>query len=422
MLRKLGLALLAVLALCAQARAQTLTTMFRFNFADGAAFIWTPVSDGQGNLYGTTYAGGAFQPKITNGGGTLYKFTPGVSRSFETLHSFGDVGDGYQPQAGLTYDQSTNMLYGTTGYGGPNAHSCREIGCGTIFSLNPATGAYTTLYAFPGGVGGQEPRGALALGSDGVLYGIALETDEPYGDDLSAPFLVFRFDPSSGSVAVLRRFSSRPEGAQPIGGLVFGKAGELFGLTADGGSNGLGNVYRLDPVSGELQTIYDFPFNNQTDPAGLTVDDDKNLYVTTTYGGTGSSGEIIKLTPDAGVTYTVSTLFNFESFNGENVTGAYPNAALTFDSVKNVLYGTTPYLGAGGYGTLFQINPDGSGFTVLHSFAGGTDAGYPDDAVVINLGELYGATIGKHAHASLHPIPQCQSNNGCGTLFRYPRF
>ncbi len=149
-MRKLCLGLLALVALGTQARAQTLTTMFRFNYSNGSENIWKPVSDGQGNLYGTAESGG------TGGFGTVYRFTPGVSRTLETLHNFAGGTDGATPMAGLTYDDSGGMLYGTTWYGGVIGASCDESqGCGTIFSFNPTTGAYTTLYAFPGGAGGE---------------------------------------------------------------------------------------------------------------------------------------------------------------------------------------------------------------------------------------------------------------------------
>ncbi len=143
-MQKFHFALLAVVALGGMLRpnaphAQTLATMFRFDGTDGAAIIWKPVSDGQGNLYGTTDFGGPnLSPSNPYGLGTIYKFTPST-RAFRTLHSFSGGTDGASPFAGLTYDKSSSMLYGTTQYGGQTNGTCPQ-GCGTIFSLDPAAG------------------------------------------------------------------------------------------------------------------------------------------------------------------------------------------------------------------------------------------------------------------------------------------
>ena len=408
MLRRLSLGLVAVVALCAQARAQTLTTMFRFNGIDGAQPIWEPAPDGQGNLYGTTQWGGA-----PNDCGTVYRFTPGVSRNFETLHRFTCHSDGALPEAGPTYDPSTAMLYGTTIFGG------REND-GTIFSYNPATGTFTTLYSFPGGAGGQWPQTQLTLGSDGALYGTVRDwagSCAPFSQCTAA----YRFDPATGSVTSLHVLSAA-EGVGAAGHLVFGKAGKLFGVTTDGGTcsnnNDCGTVYRLDPASGAVQVIYNF--TDYVEPVGLTVDADKNLYVTTSHGGYRQSGEILKLTPVVGQPYTVSTLFQF----GSATAGGYPAAGLTYDSVKQVLYGTTSVggAGAGGDGVLFQIDPDGGAFTVLHAFVGGSDGATPNDGILVSLGELYGETLGSANGIGTPKYCGNQSPGTCGTLFRYPRF
>ncbi len=420
------------------ASAQSLTTMVRFHGPDGAAAIWKPVADGQGNLYGTTENGGAnVSDQFGNGMGTVYAFTPST-RAFQVLHSFagGSDGpvptDGALPTAGLTYDKNSGMLYGTTGYGG-NTVDCQVLqGCGTIFSLNPATGAYATLYAFSGGADQGFPLGPLTLGSDGILYGTTggagAVSCGPHGCTTTCAQLqqntcgtAFKYDPSTGSFTTIHTFVFS-DGAEPTGPLVFGKAGKLFGVAQAGGHvdqpdnpGGLGVVFRLDPVTGAVTVLY--KFTDVATPNALAVDTDNNLYVTAVTGGANGTGAIIKLVPNVGGPYTVSTLFSFDP-SGSNLSGQSPLGAVAFDSSRNVLYGTTYAGGADGHGTLYQLDPSSGAFSLLHSFTGGADGQSPQSGVLINLGQLDGGASG--SLPSQHS-PECD-NYGCGSLFKYPRF
>ncbi len=401
-----------MLALGAQARAQNLTTIFRFDGLDGASPVFTPAANIDGTLYGTTgYGGGAGDC------GTIYALTPGVARHFATLHTFSDAAG--CPAAGATYDPGTNTLYGTTGEGG-SANS------GTIFAYSLTTGLFATAASLvpPPGKEFLFPSG-LTLGSDGALYGTEGEIQGKNCTPLYLCSYVFKFDPGTGLVTRLHILTEK-EGGQTAGNLVFGQGGEasgkLYGVTLLGGPargsnpDGFGTVYQTDPVTGATHVIH--LFTESLTPVGLTADDAGNLYVTTQYGGDRGSGEIIKLAPNPAVPNTViaSTIFEF----GSATAGGYPMAPLTYDSVKQVLYGTTSAGGAGsgGDGVLFQINPDGSNFTVLHAFAGGSDGANPNAAILVSQGQLFGATLGT-VMGTGH-LRYC--NGPCGTLFAYPRF
>jgi uncharacterized repeat protein (TIGR03803 family) len=125
--------------------------------------------DGQGNLYGTTQNGGA------NGYGTVFKLaTNGTETVLYSFCSKGDCSDGAYPASGLITDGSGN-LYGTTQYG--NGRDCTENNadtlCGTVFKL-AANGAETTLYSFCAKADctdGSEPAGTLIMDGSGNLYG-----------------------------------------------------------------------------------------------------------------------------------------------------------------------------------------------------------------------------------------------------------
>ena len=87
--------------------------------------------DGSGNLYGTTFGGGAY------GDGTAYKLTPSNGSWTETdLHDF-QTSDGTLPNGGLVFDAAGN-LYGTAQTGGVGFDGpCYGVGCGTIWEITP---------------------------------------------------------------------------------------------------------------------------------------------------------------------------------------------------------------------------------------------------------------------------------------------
>ncbi len=136
-----------------------LTTLFAFNFLDGAYPFGTLLQGDDGLLYGTTDFGG------TNGDGTIFSMT--TNGALTTLASFNNLVTGGFPQTGLIRGQDGNF-YGATASGG--LHSF-----GTIFQMT-TNGALTTLLNFAGTNGITPGLGAaLVEGSDGNIYGTALD-------------------------------------------------------------------------------------------------------------------------------------------------------------------------------------------------------------------------------------------------------
>ena len=235
----------AVFVLCAVTSialpGQTFTTLFSFNYTDGAYSEAELVQATNGNLYGTTGGGGA------NGNyGTVFKITP--SGTLTTLYSFcsqSGCTDGSNPYAGVV--QATNGdFYGTTGYGGAN---CAPTGCGTIFKMTPS-GTLTTLYSFcsqSGCTDGEYPFGALVQATNGNLYGTT------YGGGANGYGTVFQITPG-GTLTTLYSFCSQSgctDGDSSLAGLVQDTNGDLYGTTWEGGANdvgcsqGCGTVFRL---------------------------------------------------------------------------------------------------------------------------------------------------------------------------------
>jgi len=134
---------------------------------DGGTPVGGLVSDGQGNLYGTTSTGGS--PKGHKGNGVIFMLNI-KSKQCTVVHTFTGP-DGSQPLAGLATDGQGNF-YGTTYIGGAK-------GYGTVFELNSA-GTLTTLYSFTDGTDGAYPYGGVTLDSSGNIYGAATQGGE-YG-------------------------------------------------------------------------------------------------------------------------------------------------------------------------------------------------------------------------------------------------
>jgi len=305
------------------------------------------VMDSQGNLYGTTFTGGA------NGYGTVFELVNNSGTwSEQILYSF-DGTDGSEPRGGLIMDGSGN-LYGTTAIGGANGH-------GAVFEMVKNSGAWSeqTLYAFSGGTDGDEPAAALTMDSNGVLFGT---TYYGGGGSCFSGILargcgtVFELVNNSGawSEQILYRFDG-PHGQFPLGGLIVDPQGNLWGTTSGGGSGTSGTVFELVPNSGTylLNIVYDFATSGDgSNPeAGLLMDSQGNLYGTTADGGsaTNSQGTIFELVQSSGYTYKL-----LHEFASGGVGATNPFAPLV-QNASGVMFGTTYSGGTDNVGTVYQL-------------------------------------------------------------------
>ncbi len=294
--------------------------------ADGANPGADLLRDPKGNLYGTTYSGGAY------GCGTVFELA--LSGTKKVLYDFACGVDGANPSAGLVRDPKGN-LYGTTYSGGTSAY-------GTVFELTP-TGTKTVLHSFAGGADGLFPTQGLVRDPHGNLYGTT-ESGGAYGGGI-----VFKLT-STGKETVLYSFTGGADGAYPSAGLIRDPQGNLYGTTLIGGDSGYGTVFGLTPT-GKETVLYSFTGEGGDGVypnAGVIRDPRGNLYGTTVYGGAYGHGTLFKVTP----TGTETVLY---SFTGET-DGADPIAGLVRDPHGN-LYGVTPSGGASGYGTVYKLVP-----------------------------------------------------------------
>jgi uncharacterized repeat protein (TIGR03803 family) len=284
------------------------------------------------------------------------------------LYRFDGDPDGRAPSSLINV---SGALYGTTSFGGTST-DCFH-GCGTVFEVNPATGAETVLYSFCGESrktickDGQVPGGLIAI--KGKLYG-RTELGGRYQSGI-----VFAFDPTTRRKRVLHAFCSQQncaDGNEPNAGLI-AVNGTLYGTTSFGGAYDHGTVYSLDLKTGAESVLYSFcsgghPCKDGDLPNGGLIDVGGTLYGTTGRGGANCQsslgcGTLFALETTTGVE---TVLYSFCS--QENCTDGNEPAGNLID-VGGTLYGTT--VKGGAYhdaGTVFALNADTGSETVVYSF------------------------------------------------------
>jgi uncharacterized repeat protein (TIGR03803 family) len=240
-----------------------------------------------------------------------------------------------------------------------------------------------TLYLFKGAPDGSEPYGGL-IDVGGTLYGTT------WIGGTSSEGTVFSITPG-GSETVLHSFTGSPDGQAPFDSLVYAK-GKLYGTTEDGGTDNIGSVFSIT-TAGKEKVLYSFPTGTGDSapygqgPLGALLYYKGALYGTTLSGGAEGYGVVFKLT--LGGTLTVLHSFEPGDTLGE---GAYPKAGLV--AYKGALYGTTSQSsGSTGCGIVFSVTPAGTGYTIVHGFAGGTNDGCESESpLLVYKGKLYGLT------------------------------
>jgi len=252
------------------------------------------------------------------------------------------------------------------------------------------------------GADGRTPYAGLIADAAGNFYGTtALGGTNHLGN-------VFKLAPD-GTVTNLHSFSFA-EGTRPESDLVADQAGNLYGTTSSGGTrNNFGTVFKLSP-HGTLTVLHAFKGNQdgRKPNAGLIIDSSGNLYGTTPFGGgrkcKDQCGIVFKIAPDG----TETVLHVFGPVGDPN--GSIPEAGLLMDSAGN-LFGTTAAGGSGFAGVVFKLAPDGTE-TVVHAFLGGSDGMVPWAPLIADAqGNMYGTTTWGGGTG-------CQDSAGCGTVFK----
>jgi uncharacterized repeat protein (TIGR03803 family) len=267
--------------------------------------------------------------------------TPLCAQSYSLLHTFAPGAiqhlgliltnsDGANSQGGLAFSGAT--LYGSAKNGG-------TTGSGTLFAVDTNGTGFRLLYTFSsdlaGNSDGANPNGALVL-ARGILYGTTFT-----GGDGDAG-VIFSTGTNGLTIGNLHTFTAtdpntgiNSDGANPSAGLVLSGA-TLFGTASAGGQSGSGALFSVGTNGGNFKVLHHF-----------TV---------------------------------------LDAATGTNLDGAFPSSRLTLAGAT--LFGTTAAGGAAGFGTVFAIGTNGTGFTVLHHFD--TNGANPMAELVISGDTLYG--------------------------------
>jgi len=368
----------------------TLTTQYSFAGIDGSNPQGTPIQAGNGLLYGLTNSGGSARR------GSLFSIS--LTNNFTSILSLESAAPfGATPQASLLL-ASNGKLYGLCNTGGTN-------GIGSLFTVDPTSGAFTSLYNFDGTTG-SSPYGNLIQANNGLLYGMT-----PNGG-VNGTGNIFSFDPVHPSNPPVNLYSfttGAPDyGNQPFGDLFQASNGLLYGMTQNGGVNGTGNIFSFDPANPTNAPVNLYSFTGAYPQGSLMQAHNGLLYGMTLLGGVNGLGNIFSFDPANPGTDAVD-LYDFTGAAPD--WGANPYGNLTQGS-NGLLYGITEFGGPyNGLGNIFSFDPanpnnppvDLVDFSADPPIPGSNPGG---SLTIATDGYMYGLTYGGGA-------------NYAGVLFKY---
>ena len=279
------------------------------------------------------------------------------------------------------YPLGSLTLSGSTFYGMTSGIGDYADSSGTIFKVNTDGTGYQMLYNFGVVNNGTNPHGDLTL-SGSTLYGMTL------GGGAMLSGTIFKINIDGTGYQVLHSFGTvLNDGYSPYGSLTL-SGSTLYGMTEAGGAYNKGMIFQINTDGTGYQVLYSFGSvaNDGCYPYGSLTLSGTTLYGMTSDGGAyGAYGTIFQINTD-GTGYLV-----LHSFDNVANDGYAPFGSLTLSG--STLYGMTEVGGTGGFGTIFQINTSGAGYQVLYSFAGYPNDGYyPLSSLTLSGSTLYGMT------------------------------
>lgn len=322
-----------------------LKILYSFHGGSDAAQPIGKLAYSGGTLYGASVEGGiAFCGSST--AGTVFAVNP-TTGAESIVHSFAGT-DGFSPN-GVT--AAKGMLYGTTYWGPSNVPDCGSYAYGVLFAVNPGTGAITTLHGFQGGTGGQDGANPSTppIEVNGVLYGVTTAGGGLGDCSNGGCGTVYAYTLATSTYSVLYRFGGVTGEAMTPWDLTYAH-GYLYGAAVNGGANKAGAIFSIDLATGAAATLYSFKggATDGANPHGAPLYGKGALYGTTEGGGNSGFGAVYKITLATGAETAL-----FSKFKGE-ASGDAPWGALVKSG--KLLYGTTSGTDSG-YGTLFSIKP-----------------------------------------------------------------
>lgn len=392
--------LIAILGLIhtGSASAQTFKTLYNFQ-ASASGSAPNPAADltlsgrtlyGTGSFGGTNGYGLVFGFNLDNSTFTnIYSFTTPSYNGYNALNS-----DGMWPYSNLIL--LGNSLYGLTEQGGTGD-------AGTVFKVNTDGTGFADLNNF---INFPAAETSVLLGATLIITNNTLFGTATFGGTYSDGTL-FAGGTNGASFNNFYTFTGGADGKYPMAGLVSGT--NFYGAAYQGGGSGNGTIFKVGTNGIGFTVLHSFtaapsPAHTNSDGArpGSLLLSGNTLYGQTAFGGSSANGTVFKLNTDgSGFTnlHSFSTTSGSGTLDGTNSDGA--GAAFGFVLSGNTLYGAAFGGGQFGHGTIFSLNTNGTGFTVLYAFTAGVgsyfnvtnnDGAYPIGGLILSSNILYGTT------------------------------
>lgn len=306
-----------------------------------------------GKLYGTTTIGGV------DGNGVVYSMNVDGT-GYVRLHQFIDI-EGYNP-SGKLFEASDGKLYGACRDGGTN-------GLGCIFRLNKNGTGFQVIYDYTTYTGAYSPVGGL-VEDGGVLYGVNFW---PYGS-------IFKINKDGSNYTEIKVFTPPGDLQFPYNGVKVGR-NYLYGACGYGGAANKGGIFRMKKDGSSFEVLHEFDGTTDGElPVGAPlIARNGKIYGSTGYGGADGYGLLFRM-DTTGSNFTILRQLSTSD-------GNYPWTDM-IQASDSLIYGGTSTGGANNGGTLFRMNLDGSGFTVIKDFNSNTEG-----QGVISLTDLNGVFV-----------------------------
>jgi|GEM_PF-4132354 len=272
-----------------------------------------------GKIYGATFSGGA------DNFGTIFEVDT-AALTITTIHEFNNTNGAY-PRNTLTQASDGN-LYGTTGNGGSNDQ-------GTLFKIDISNNTFNTVFEFNSSNNGEYPYITLTEGPDGLLYGV-LEDD-----------VLFGFDTNSGQLAKLIALNN-----STVGNFVFSLTtinNELIGLTADGGINDEGSLFKFNPTDNTFEVYFNFSDTLSSNRSEILPLNDNEWLIPGSGENIFNGGILYKFNKD---TKQTEKLIDFN----QSLQGFRPAGPILYTST-NQFFGATSQGGIYNKGTIYEYLP-----------------------------------------------------------------
>ena len=302
-------------------------------------------------------------------GGTIFKFDPRQPNSLSVVHGFNHQ-FGMHPPANVI-EASDGFLYGTTTEGSAFASY------GTIFKVSPDGTQHTVLHNFDG-TNGRHPPNGLVQASNNLLYGVANGGAAESG-------VIFSIRTDGTDYHIVHSFNF-DEGISPVSAPLQASNGLLYGVTYGGGTNNIGTIYQINLDGEEFRVLHHFSNGYEISSHGPLIQGSDGFLYGTSRGNFEQPGSIFKINMDGSDFRTIHTFSTYELGNPEGALVQIPDGTLYGTAV-----GTGDISGPYGYGNMFKIQPDGTGYQVVHIFNG--DSGFnPKGPLAYHNNSVYGFT------------------------------